>query len=235
VLAVVVPGERVGVDLLYGALAGAVNVGGLALLYDGLARHTAAVVAPVAAVVGAGVPVAWGFLHGEHPSPVVVAGIALAIAAGGLIAAEPLGGASIRVAQGTAQAVFAGVGLGSSLVLFSETSHRSGQWPVAAARVAALLAVGLAVVVLRARRQVPLPRGRDRSLAASAGVLDVGATALLVVAVRRELLVVVAPIAALAPAFTVLLAWAIDRERLRRAQGVGVALALTALALISRG
>ena len=39
-----------------GAVAGAVNVAGLGLLYDGLARHAAAVVAPVAAVMGSAVP-----------------------------------------------------------------------------------------------------------------------------------------------------------------------------------
>jgi MYXO-CTERM domain-containing protein len=131
--------------------------------------------------------------------------------------------------------VAAGLALGSSLVLFSETDASSGQWPVLSARAAALVAVGVAMALLWRRRQVRLPHGRPLVLALVAGTFDVAATALLVYAVRRELLSVVAPIASLAPAFTVVLAWFITRERVPAVQRVGLALAVAGLALIAAG
>ena len=229
-------GDTIADDLALGALAGAVNVIGLALLYHGLARHAAAVVAPVAAVVGATVPVAWGFVAGERPSSVVVAGVLVAIVAGAVIALEPRRtpvDVTAGVASGALPAVAAGLALGSSLVLFSETTTASGQWPVLTARAAALATAMVAVSVTA--RPVALPTGTPRRLALLAGAFDVAATALLVVAVRRELLVVVAPIASLAPAFTVVLAWVVSRERLRTAQLAGLGLALVGLALIAGG
>lgn len=232
-LAAVVPGDLTARDLVLGAAAGTVNVAGLGLLYDGLGRHAAAVIAPVTAVVGSSVPVTWGLVRGERPPALVLVGAAVAIAAGGLISLELDDTARIRFAAGAVQAGLAGVTLGSSLVLFSETSDQSGQWPVASARVAAFVAVAVTAVVLSRRGTVRLPRGTARSLAIGAGVFDVIATAILVYAVRRELLVVVAPVASLAPAFTVVLARLIDDERFRRVQAVGLLCALVGMALIA--
>ena len=222
VLVVVVPGHVLAPDLLLGALAGVVNVTGLGLLYSALARHAAAVVAPVAAVVGSLVPVCWGFVQGERPSAVVLAGIAAAMAAAALVS---LGPSEKRL----------GVALGSSLVLFSETDPASGQWPVLLARAGALVAVLLVALSLSRVAEVRLPRRRSLTLALAAGAFDVTATALLVYAVRRELLSVVAPIASLAPAFTVVLAWFITRERVNAVQRAGLALAVAGLALIATG
>ena len=61
------------------------------------------------------------------------------------------------------------------------------------------------------------------------------ATTLLLAAVRHGLLVVVAPIAALAPAFTVMWAWIILREPVSRVQLVGLGLALVGLVLVTAG
>jgi drug/metabolite transporter (DMT)-like permease len=235
VLVVFVGGHASNRDLLYGALAGAVNVVGLGLLYDALARHTAVVVAPVTALVASIVPVTWGFAHGERPSALVAVGAALAVAAGVLISREPSDTPTRGIAPGALQAVVAGAALGSSLVLFSETAHTSGQWPVLMARIAALVVVLPAVALLFTRRQLKLPRGQAAGLSAIAGALDVAATAVLVVAVRRALLVVVAPLAALAPGFTVLLAWLVTRQNVGRSQRLGLVVALAGLALIAAG
>ncbi len=234
VLALVVPAEVVARDLTIGALAGVVNVTGLGLLYSALARHPAAVVAPVTAVVGSLVPVLWGFIRGERPSSIVLAGIAAAIAAAAMVSLGPTEERS-GVARATAEAVAAGVALGSSLVLFSETDPASGQWPVLLARAGALVAVLAVAVALVRVQKLRLPHGRSFLLGLTAGAFDVTATALLVYAVRRELLSVVAPIASLAPAFTVVLAWFLTRERVNGVQRLGLALAVAALALIASG
>jgi drug/metabolite transporter (DMT)-like permease len=235
-LVLTVHGRAAPADLLLGAAAGASNVIGLALLYGALARHSAGVVAPVAAMVGASVPVAWGFVRGERPSALVIVGVGAAVAAGGLISFGPAEGkAGARAAGGTWRAIAAGVGLGVSLVFFDQAGHRSGQWPVLAARVTAAVGAAAVCTLLARRSFVQIPRGRVGVLACGAGALDVAATAVLVVAVRRELLVVVAPLASLGPAFTVLWAWRLQGEQLHRRQVAGLACALIGLALMTSG
>ena len=59
--------------------------------------------------------------------------------------------------------------------------------------------------------------------------------AFLLYGVRNDLTVVVAPIAALGPGFTVMLAWKLLHEPVSRVQVVGLALALVGLALIAAG
>jgi drug/metabolite transporter (DMT)-like permease len=82
---------------------------------------------------------------------------------------------------------------------------------------------------------VHFPQGSARGLAVAAGILDVAASVLLLVAVRRDLLVIVAPIVSLAPAFTVVLAWAITGEHLHRTQRLGFLVALVGLVLVAAG
>jgi uncharacterized membrane protein len=107
---------------------------------------------------------------------------------------------------------------------------------VLAARVAAfvLVAVTLAIVAMRGTA-LPFPRSADRTLSIGAGILDVTAGTLLLLAVRRGLIVVVAPIAALGPAATVILARSVLGEKLHNAQRVGIAFALVGLFMIAVG
>ena len=61
------------------------------------------------------------------------------------------------------------------------------------------------------------------------------ASSLLLVALRHGLIAVVAPVAALAPGFTVMHAWWYLHERASGIQVVGIALALVGLTLIAVG
>jgi drug/metabolite transporter (DMT)-like permease len=236
VIALVVGADVEGRDLAYGAAAGACNVVGLGLLYQGLATGRMGVVAPVTAVVAAIVPIAWGVIQDERPSTLTWIGAALAVAAGALIAREPdADDARGRTSGAIVLAVTAGIALGTSLVLFSETRDESGFWPVLTARTAAIVLVALGVAVFAMRGGLRWPVGHARRLALGAGALDVTATALLLVAVREGLTVVVAPVAALAPAFTVVWAWAVLKEHVTRHQIVGLGIALVGLVLIATG
>ena len=222
-------------DIVLGAWAGVATIFGIGLLYYGLAHYAVGVVAPIAAVTGAVVPVTWGLIQGERPSVLAIFGVVLAISAGALIARERDESHSGGT-RGVTVAVLAGATLGASLVLFAETNPDSGMWPVLSARAVAGLLVWLGALLLLARhRPVAMTHDRDVRLAIAAGTLDVGATALLVLAVRRGLIVVVAPIASLAPGFTVLLAWAVLGERLGSVQRVGVVCALVGVLLVSTG
>jgi drug/metabolite transporter (DMT)-like permease len=234
VLAFAVSGDPIGRDLAFGAVAGLVNAIGLGLLYRGLAVGRMGIVAPIAAVVGAVIPVVWGLATGERPGAVVITGVAVAVTAGALISREKDEATTGTLSAAVLIALGAGVGFGTSFVLFAETGSDSGLWPVLSARVLAVTGAAAAIAVLARRASVRLPPA-PRRLAAVAGLCDVGATALLIVAIRNDLAVVVAPIAALGPGFTVLWAWTVLREPISRPQVAGLLLALAGLALIAAG
>jgi drug/metabolite transporter (DMT)-like permease len=234
-LAFAITGDPVGRDLAYGAAAGLVNAVGLGFLYRGLAVGRMGIVAPVAAVVAAVIPVAWGLLDGERPGAIVLVGVAVAILAGGLIAREH-DASTGPAGRSVAIAVLAGAGLGSSFILFAHTGSDSGMWPVLSARVLAVIGVGTAVGLMVATGRSAARLARSPTvLAVLAGAFDVAATALLLVAIREDLAVVVAPIAALAPGFTVVWAWTILHEPASRVQVAGLGLALCGLVLIAAG
>jgi len=238
-VALLIGADVTGRDLAFGAGAGMLNAVGLGLLYRGLATGRMGVVAPVTAVVAAVIPIVWGVANGERPSAVTWIGVLVAVAAGGVVAREPdVPGESPEVGARDAVllAVGAGAFLGTSFIFFAETAEESGYWPVLTARVAAVVVIGVAfaAVVLR-RRSAAAIGAPERRLAIAAGALDVTATALLLTAVRRGLIVVVAPLAALAPAFTVVWAWALLREPISRHQVVGLALSFGGLVLIAAG
>jgi drug/metabolite transporter (DMT)-like permease len=222
-------------DIVLGMCAGAVSVVGLGLLYRALAQHAVGVVAPIAAVVGSLVPVTWGLLQGERPSALACCGIVLAISAGALISRDQSEVAGGWAAGGPIAAV-AGFALGLSLVFFSETAPDSGMWPVLAARGTAAILVWLFAIALLVRHHpLPVPHGRMIGVAAVAGLLDVAGSALLLLAIRHGLIVIVAPLAALSPGFTVVLAWAVLGEHLGRVQRIGLVCALVGLVLVSIG
>ena len=72
-------------------------------------------------------------------------------------------------------------------------------------------------------------------LAIVAGLFDMGANILFVLANHRGLLSLVSVIASLYPVSTIVLALRIDRERVTGSQVAGMALAVTAIALVSLG
>lgn len=239
VVALAVGADVAPADLAFGAVAGVLSAGGLGLLYRGLATGRMGVVAPVTAVVAAVIPIAWGLATGERPSGLTLAGVVVAVGAGGIVAREPDfpdEPPTTNTRAALLMALAAGTMFGASFVCFAETADESGYWPVLVARVAAVVGIGIAVVVVtRHRGGSILPRDHPRPLAIAAGALDIVATVLLVTAVREGLVVVVAPLAAIAPAFTVIWAWALLQEPVTRHQVVGIGLSLAGLALIAAG
>jgi drug/metabolite transporter (DMT)-like permease len=230
VVSFAVGGHLYGGDLAFGAVAGALNVAAIGCLYRGLAIGQMGQVAPLAAVIGAVLPVLWGLARGERPGDLALVGIVLAVAAAALLSRERDQGQGPLVGRALILAAAAGVGFGVSLVLFAAASHHGGVWPVLSARVAAFVVVWASLAIvggLRGVREVPKAR------AASAGLLDVGASTLLLIALRGNLTAVVAPVASLAPGFTSLHAWWYLHERFSRVQVAGLLLALIGLGLIA--
>jgi len=214
------------------AIAGAVGVVAVALLYRGLAVGRMSVVAPVSAVGGAVLPVMWGLLQGERPSALAWVGIALALIAIVIVGrgAEHDPAASVTPLHELALGAGAGIGFGIVFILFSESASGSGLWPVLIARCTSVPLLIGAVIVLR---RPPRVMRSELAPVLGAGLFDVTANALIVLAIRRGLLSLVAPVASLYPATTVVLARFVLHEKIGRQRAGGLALGLVGLALIA--
>jgi uncharacterized membrane protein len=200
---------------------------GLGALYRGLAVGRMAVVAPVSAVLSAAIPAAIGALAEGPPPAAKLLGFALALLGIWLVART---GAAGLERQGLVLALTAGLGFGGFLVLMHQGAQAGPFWPLAAARSTSLALVLAAAV---ARRQPWAPARAALPLVLLSGALDAGGNAFFVLAGRAGRLDMAGVLSSLYPVTTVVLAAALLRERVGRSQGVGIAVALAAIALIA--
>jgi drug/metabolite transporter (DMT)-like permease len=229
-LVLLVPGTPTPADLAWGLVAGVAGAAGVMLLYRALAGGMMAVVAPVTAITAAVVPIIAGLLTARWPGTLALCGAGLAVLSIALVSlgeGGTRGGVSTRL---VGLALAAGALFGFFFALLGQADPDAGMWPVAAVRVSSI-AFGLALaagtgVRLRLSRRV-------LGWAAAAGLLDSAANGLFLAAANRGHLSIVAAVAALYPASTVLLALAVDRERLRPVQVAGLGFAAGALVLAS--
>jgi drug/metabolite transporter (DMT)-like permease len=227
---------------VWGGLSGLAGAVGVGFLYAGLARGRMSVVAPTAAVVFAVVPLAFGLLRGERPTPLQLVGVAVSLPAVALVstARDPdaslgsgRGGAVARMRRsGVPEAVAAGLAIAAFAILLDRTGDETGPWPLVSARIVSV-GIFLAAVLVS---QTPLrPTTGTAGIIAAAGVFDVSANLLYLLAIREGLLSIVVVLTGLYPAATVVLARALLRERLSGSQVVGLVLALGGVAAIAAG
>jgi uncharacterized membrane protein len=216
-------------DLGYGAIAGMAGFFGILLLYRGLSQGVMSVFAPISAVTAALVPLVVGLIAEKTPSAAALIGATLAIVAIALVSMS--GGRSRKVTpQLVGLALATGAMFGIFFAVLGLAGTTAGVWPMVGVRIGSV-GVGL-VAAAATRTSLRLPSGTWR-WTATAGVFDIVANILYVIATERGQLSIVAPIAALYPVSTVLLALAIDRERVRPVQLAGLGLAATALVLVA--
>ncbi len=222
-----------GRDIAFGGLAGLTGGIGVALLYKALAIGPMSVVAPVTAVCAVIVPLVVGLLQGESIAAAAAVGVVVAIVAVGLLGMAPSasGGANqpADVIKGVRVALASGVLVGGFLVALGQTSAAAGLWPLAVSRA---VSVALFTAMALGTRQALIVPRVALAPAIACGGLDMVANALYLVAVREGQLSLVATLASLYPASTVLLARVVLGERLGRWQQLGVASAVAAIALI---
>jgi uncharacterized membrane protein len=218
-------------DLLLGAAAGACGGAGLAVFYRAMATGVMSVIAPTTGVCAAAVPVLAGLLQGERIGAAAAIGIVLALVAVLLIAAEG-GLGSLRAVRAATlvPALVAGLLFGLFFVFLHRTNPDAELAPLIAARVASVLLVGLAALV--GRSSVRISR-RVLPIVVLAGLGDVTANALYLLATQHGQLAITGVLASLYPASTVLLAQLVLRERLVRTQAVGLVAAGAAVVLIA--
>jgi len=215
------------VDLIWGAIAGLAGAFGIAALYKGLAIGRMGIIAPVAAVITAALPVLVGIRTQGLPAAIQLLGFALALLSIWLVA-RPDG--EIDTHRGLGLAIIAGICFGLFLVAGKQAGPHAVFWPMVAARAASVVVMTaislLAVSDARSLRPALLP-------ILLAGLLDSAGNALFIAATRHGRLDVAAVISSLYPASTVILARLMLKERISRTQAAGIAGALVAIALIS--
>jgi drug/metabolite transporter (DMT)-like permease len=225
-----------GMDFFWGAMGGLAGGIGVGLLYRALAIGTMSVVAPTTAVCAVAIPVIAAVILGERPPPLAVAGIVLGVISIVLVSRQTVtapgesntaGGGS-----GLGIALASGVAIGFFLLSFAQTRTEAGMWPLVAARMVSVSMFGAIAAGSKQSLRMAAPVLR---LVILAGILDMLANALYLIAARIGPLSVVVTLSSLYPASTVLLARVVLRERLNLWQVSGVVCALAAVVLIVRG
>jgi drug/metabolite transporter (DMT)-like permease len=134
------------------------------------------------------------------------------------------------LAAGLVDGVLAGLGFGWLFAGLGQVPDTAGLWPLASAQASSVVAViGLAVRLRAAWR----PRGRQVSWALVTGPLGASATLAFLLATHHGFLTLAGVLASFYPAATVLLAVAVLREHIHRAQAVGLALCAVTIVLVS--
>jgi drug/metabolite transporter (DMT)-like permease len=214
--------------MTWAMLAGISGSIGIAALYRALSTEPAASVAPTAAVIGAVLPVVYSAMADGLPAPQKLAGFALALMGIWLVTSGSGSGRS-ATRQGLLLACLAGSGFGAFFIFIGVVDPGKIFTPLIVARSFTLL-TGLALVW---GSRLRLPSLRSNPVALLAGLLDAGGNLFYILARQYTRLDIVAVLASLYPATTVLLAVLILKEKISRRQGLAVLICLAAIALIS--
>jgi uncharacterized membrane protein len=230
----------------WAAASGVCGTVGLVAFYAGFAAAPISVVAPVAALVSAVLPLTVAIVGGERPGASVIAGGLICLVAIVLVSAQPAqhekrqrgeghDGGNRLVASGRLLAlgygVAAGVGFGLFFLFLKNAGQSGVLWPVAISRSAgAVVALGIAL----ATRTRPWRGGRAVvGIALVSGTIDAAANVCYVLATRVGLFGLAVVITSLYPGMTVLLAWRVLGERMRWLQRTGLLLAAVGVVLVA--
>ena len=223
-------------DVGWSVLAGTSVALGIGCFYIAMGRGLISVVAPVAAVTGAVIPVVYAVVRGERPGPVALIGLVIAFVAVAVVSLAPSEqhpDAAIVDAVVLGLSLISGVLFGLFYVAFSRVSDDAGLWPVTIERGAASVVLVLAALALTRGPITGLRRMLPAVLLIA--LLEVAAVVPLLIALQRGPVAIASVVASLYPVTTVLLAAFVLRERLSRLQYTGVVCALVSVALVSSG
>ena len=217
-------------DVVIGALSGLFMISGLMLLYEGYAVARMGIVAPLASVLLAVVPVIWDLINGVRPGTTAAVGMVLGLAALVLTSYTP--GGSGSVTMGAVLGVTSGVVFGVAFTLMGEVSKESGLVPVVFQRLSGFV---LLVVIGLVRSEPFFATGIGRRYANGAGLLGLTAIGSLQLAFQRGDTGPVSVASSQFATVAVVLSVLFNKERMRWWQALGVASTAVAVALIAMG
>jgi len=214
-------------SLRWALLAGSVGGIALALFYRALASGKMGLTAPVAAVLGAGIPTivtafAQGFPGYRHVGGFVLAGVGVWL----ISRAEDGAGRP----EGLGLAVLAGIGFAGFYLCINKAGVGSALWIAVVSRTASFLVTSAFVLFGRHLRAVPAP---VLAIAILAGCLDITGSAVFIRAAQIGRLDEAVVLSSLYPAVTVLLARIFLHEHFSRARTVGMLAALVAVPMVA--
>ncbi len=215
-------------DMLRAAICGALGASGLALLYRGLSVGRMTVVAPVAAMITAALPVVVGFITEGVPSMLAIVGIAAAAVGVVLVSFSPAP-ADARP-SGLRYGIVTGFVFGLFPIIANGISDDLLVGPVVIVRIASIVTVGIFVLAVRQpwrveRRLWPAMLG--------IGLVDMLATGSYLAALAVGPLAIAAILTSLYPVVTVILAALVLRERITLVHAAGILAAGLAVVLIA--
>jgi len=207
--------------------AGAIGGIALAVFYRALASGKMGLTAPVAAVLGAGIPTIVTSLTVGFPGNRQAAGFVLAIVGVWLISRTEEGSGR---PEGLASAILAGIGFAGFYLCINQARVSSAIWVAVISRSGALIVAGAIALFGRKLAAVPAP---VVGLAILAGCLDTSGSVLFVRATQAGRLDEAVVLSSLYPVVTVLLARAFLDEHFSRTKTLGMLVALAAVPMIA--
>jgi drug/metabolite transporter (DMT)-like permease len=215
--------------LLLGALGGIAGGLGLAALYRGLGMGAMGLVSAVSGVGGVLLPLLVGLLlWGTVVQPLQLVGVGFA-----LVAIAAASGATTRGVSREALVLglLAAIGFGLWFVFLDRAAEHGQLWALVASRTSASLVVGGSALLRSDRTQLRAVA----PLIALAGLLDVSANGMVVLAFATIPVGIAAALSGTYPLATMILARALLGEALPRLGLAAVGLAVTGIVLISLG
>ncbi len=226
--------------VIAGIAAGFASAIGITALYASLAIGPISIISPLGAVLGAMVPLIFGFTIGDRFGPLGWLALVLILVAVVLVGFIP--GADVRLPslKGLVLAFIAGAGIGTILIVLKFSPTDSGLASVITMRVVSAILLNILVFAtwmnLR-RKKVARPKtpmaGKYWWAVIAAGIFDSSANIFFTLALRSGSLSVVSVLTALYPLGTIILARLILKERIARLQMFGVLLALSGSAILA--
>lgn len=215
-------------QVLWSLAAGSIGGISLALFYKSLASGKMGLTAPVAAVLGAGIPTIFSIATEGFPGVGHVFGFVLAGIGVWLISRAEDGG--IRP-DGIGLAMLAGIGFAGFYLCIRQAGNGSALWTATISRSASFLVTSVVVILgghWRQRLGPPI-----LALAVLAGLLDITGSMVFIRASQSGRLDEAVVLSSLYPVVTVLLARIFLREHFTRWKLVGMIAALVAVPIIA--
>jgi drug/metabolite transporter (DMT)-like permease len=229
-LLLLVDWEWVAHDVVVGSLSGLFMISGLMLLYQGYKVARMGIVAPLASVLLAMVPVMWDLINGVRPGSTAALGMVLGLVAVVLTSYTPGGTGSVTM--GAVLGITSGVVFGVAFTLMGEVGEASGLLPVVFQRGSGF---ALLTTIALFRKEPFFAHGEGRRYAMGAGLLGLVAIGSLQLAFQRGDTGPVSVASSQFATVAVVLSVLFNKERMRWWQAVGVAATAVAVALIALG
>ena len=207
-------------------LAGSAGGTALAIFYRALAAGKMGLTAPVAAVLGAGIPTAFAIFTEGLPGNLRLVGFALAVVGIWLISRSSDG----TKTDGIGLALLSGIGFAVFFMAIKQAGNGSALWIAVISRLASFLLTGAVVVITRDFGKI---HRSSLLMGILAGALDISGSVLFVRATQLGRLDTAVVLTSLYPVITVLYARVFLKEKLTRWKTVGMVAAMVAVPLIA--